>query len=154
MVTDISNTLVCYQEALSQCLIVIGLHGNMATEIYTSCRMMYYSKVIWGSLYLRSLTTYCLFISLSGTKYTSELQLSHPLWGESIGDRWIPLTKGPVLRKALPCHDVFMHYPSIAHIQQFKGMVCRFINSLRTKFFRGNIKMYLYFMSFLHTDMP
>ena len=28
------------------------------------------------------------------------------------------------------------------------------INSLHAKFFRGNISMYLHFMSFLHTDMP
>ena len=28
------------------------------------------------------------------------------------------------------------------------------INSLCAKFLRGNINMYLYFMSFLHTDMP
>ena len=27
-------------------------------------------------------------------------------------------------------------------------------NSLHAKFFRGNIHMYLPFMSFLHTDMP
>ena len=27
-------------------------------------------------------------------------------------------------------------------------------NSLRAKFFRGNINMYLHFISFLHTDMP
>ena len=28
------------------------------------------------------------------------------------------------------------------------------LNSLRAKFFRGNINMYLHFKSFLHTDMP
>ena len=28
------------------------------------------------------------------------------------------------------------------------------LNSLRAKFLRGNINMYLHFMSFLHTDMP
>ena len=33
---------------------------------------------------------------------------SGPLWGESTGDWWIPLTKGPVMRKAFPCHDVII----------------------------------------------
>ena len=28
------------------------------------------------------------------------------------------------------------------------------LNSLCAKFFRGNINMYLHFMSFLHTEMP
>ena len=28
------------------------------------------------------------------------------------------------------------------------------INSLCAKFFRGNINMYLHFMSFLHTEIP
>ena len=28
------------------------------------------------------------------------------VWGESIGDRWIPLTKGPVMRTALLWHAV------------------------------------------------
>ena len=28
------------------------------------------------------------------------------LWGESTGHRWIPLTKGPVMRKVFPCHNV------------------------------------------------
>ena len=31
---------------------------------------------------------------------------------------------------------------------------CLIINSLRAKFFGGNINMYLHLMSFLHTDMP
>ena len=42
-----------------------------------------------------------------------------------------------------------MHYPFWFPI----GEVSMSINTLRTKLFPGNIKMYLQFISFLHTDM-
>ena len=32
-----------------------------------------------------------------------------PLWGELSGDRWIPLTKGPVIRKTFPGQDAIPH---------------------------------------------
>ena len=31
-----------------------------------------------------------------------------PLWGESTGERWIPLTKGPVTQRLFPIDDVIM----------------------------------------------
>ena len=44
-----------------------------------------------------------------------------------------------------------------SHILSLEDMLLRkdfYLNSLRAKFFRGNINMYSYFMSFLHTDTP
>ena len=32
--------------------------------------------------------------------------------------------------------------------------MCLLVNSLCANFFRGNMNMYLHFMSFFHTDMP
>ena len=40
------------------------------------------------------------------------------------------------------------------HFMYSTAPLCTLINSLRAKFFRGNINIYLYLMSFLHTDMP
>ena len=61
-------------------------------------------------------------------------------------DQWvkIPLNEWPTIA---PCHDPYksmnQHYTS----QQLE------INPLRAKFFRGNINIYLHFVSFLHIDM-
>ena len=51
---------------------------------------------------------YCLCRRLFGrrSKKTSKLRVTGLLWGESIGNRWIPFTKGPVTRKTF--HDVVM----------------------------------------------
>ena len=38
----------------------------------------------------------------------SKFHINCPLWGESTGHRWIPLTKGQVMRKVYPWHDVIM----------------------------------------------
>ena len=45
---------------------------------------------------LTHLPLHCLFSSLHRltSKETSKLYITGPLWGESTGDRWIPLTKG------------------------------------------------------------
>ena len=40
---------------------------------------------------------------------TTKIRVIGPLWGQSTGDRWIPLTEGPVMRKAYPLCDVIMH---------------------------------------------
>ena len=36
----------------------------------------------------------------------SEFRITGHLWGETTDDRCIPLTKGEIMRKAYPCHDV------------------------------------------------
>ena len=38
--------------------------------------------------------------------------------------------------------------------EKFETKQNKSLNSLHAKLFRGNINMYLHFMSFLHTDMP
>ena len=51
--------------------------------------------------------------------------------------------------------DLLMHdslKPADAFICQWNGLLL--VNSVRATFFRGNINMYLHFMSFLHTEMP
>ena len=52
----------------------------------------------------------CLFISLFWltTSKTSELSITGPLWRESIGDRWIALTKG-IKRELCSCSDAIIY---------------------------------------------
>ena len=56
----------------------------------------------------------CLFISLFRltTQETSKNSITGPLWRESSCDPWISLTKGLVMQKVFPCHDVvhFTHH--------------------------------------------
>ena len=52
--------------------------------------------------------------------------------------------------------DVFQTWQNIPYSKALYELshASQLINSLRAKLFRGNINMYLHFMSFLHTDMP
>ena len=55
-----------------------------------------YSDIIWTSWRLKSLATWVIvpqFVQ-SSTKKISKVLITGLLWGESTGDRWIPLTEG------------------------------------------------------------
>ena len=60
---------------------------------------------------------HCLLISLSRqtTKETSRICIIGLLWRESTHDWWIPLTKGPVMRKMFPCHYIILEHGWINH---------------------------------------
>ena len=72
------------------------------------------------------------------SKETSKLRVTGLCAGNSPGPVNSP-HKGPVTRKMFPFDDAIMN--SAASIP------------LRAKFFRGNINIYLHFMSFLHIDL-
>ena len=44
-------------------------------------------------------------------KKTSKLCTTCPMCRESMGHQWIP-NRGPMMRKAFPCHDIIMFQPS------------------------------------------
>ena len=57
---------------------------------------MHYNEVTWASLHLKSWTTWLFvqqFIQVNKENIEA-LQVTGPLWGESTGHQWIPLTKG------------------------------------------------------------
>ena len=46
---------------------------------------------------------------------TSKFRITGPLWRESTCDRWIPLTKGPVMRILFPFQDIIIWWFLISH---------------------------------------
>ena len=54
------------------------------------------------------------------TKKISELHITDPLWGESTSDWWIPLIKGPIMRKVFPHHGIIMYCIFIMFPQIFQ----------------------------------
>ena len=59
------------------------------------------------SWYLKSSSTWQSVQFKLTSRKTSNFHITGPLWGESTGDWWIPLTKGQKCR-VLPCHDIIM----------------------------------------------
>ena len=68
----------------------------------------------WLHIWLLKSRTIRLFfqrLMQSNNKKTSKTCITGLLWGESIADQWIPLTKGHVvIRKAFPCHEDIMKF--------------------------------------------
>ena len=78
----------CYQ------LTIINL-----SDLFPQCCLPsghHYSDDTWVSLRLKSPSTrrFVQHVFQTNTKETSKLCITGPLWGESTGYRWIPLTKG------------------------------------------------------------
>ena len=60
----------------------------------------------------------CSTAGLADNQNNIKFPVTEYLWGESTGHQWIPLTKGPVMWKAFPFHNVIMEcvgmYPESA----------------------------------------
>ena len=68
----------------------------------------HYSHVKWAPKQLNSPAFWLIFFSSLfklTSKETSKLHIAGPLWGESTGDRLIPVTKGTVMRTVFLIHD-------------------------------------------------
>ena len=58
---------------------------------------------------------------LANIKESMTAKVTDPLWGESTGDKWIPLTRGyAVTRKRFPCHDVIMFYYGWTYVLNYQ----------------------------------
>ena len=79
--------------------VALGSQSITMTSQWASWRVPNQQQLDGLSNYLFKLTS----------NKTTKIRVIGPLWGQSTGERWIPLTEGPVMRKAYPLCDVIMH---------------------------------------------
>ena len=119
-------------------ILLIGRLGTNFSEILIGIQIFSFTKNTRENLVCEMAS---ILSQPQCVKETPKVHVTGTLWGESSGQWWIPCTKGQ------KCHVMTTSWSlGNAHYHV--------INSLRAKFFRGNINMYLHFMSFFHTDMP
>ena len=94
---------ICHRYGMEdrmQAYICIILHGIVFIR-HTHTRTHNYNDVTWASLSLnhRQYNCLCNMLFRLATKKTPKLSITGPLWGESIGDQWIPPTNGQLYWK-------------------------------------------------------
>ena len=79
-----------------------------------------------------------LFNSLSGlTPNKTKHTITSPLHAESRSDRWIPITKPPVMRKMFPCETIMKLQPGKLLITLFNKVYC-----ISSRFRKQEVMMY------------
>ena len=103
------------------------------TFIFDRCRHRYIAASVKYECDIRQATTVLIILENLKNNGTEEIDLVTPT---------LKLKTCPIV--TLEITNEVIYRVSAVHL----------LNSLHAKFFRGNINIYLHFMSFLHTEMP
>ena len=116
MVRPVSEDILVVEQTISKNVQISAWISNYNAWCYVSCNypstkwspFCHYSDVIWTQWRLKSPASLLFAQPLVQAHIKENIKAPRhwPLWGESIGDRWLPLTKGQWRGKF---DDVFMH---------------------------------------------